>query len=252
MAYLCFVERAKSHTAGTLLAAVNWAFVEVEGHLPEAGRAAVAFGRLRPGGEGGPMHRLAVGAMIARLWESGEQAAAEIVAVDFDCCLRGGEWQRIHPEDIDLAADGAVAIRLGILARGEQTKTGPNQGVVVATEHVRALLRRRKAARPKGTALWPLKPQAFYSAWRAACESLGLADTPPHSLRHGAAAEAIQRGGFTEGAVRATQLRGRWQSTKSLKRYAKPHLLVSALAALPDATRALGERFWASPDAWLD
>ena len=72
------------------------------------------------------MHRLAVGAMIARLWESGEQAAAEIVAVDFDCCLRGGEWPRIHPEDIDLAGDGAVAIRLGILERGEQTKTGPN------------------------------------------------------------------------------------------------------------------------------
>ena len=70
------------------------------------------------------MHRLGVGAMILELLEAGEREAAEIVAVDFDCVLRGGEWQRIRAEDVDVGPDGSVAMRLGVIERGERVAQG--------------------------------------------------------------------------------------------------------------------------------
>ena len=214
-------------------------------------RAAEAFAKLRPAGERAPLHHAAVGAIIACLLAQGERQAAETVAFGYDCCLRGGEWQTVRAHDVDVDTQGNVAVRLGVISRGEQTKTGPRQGVVPQEEYVRAILRARKDAAPPGAKLWRLPPASFYAAWHRACDTVGLADhaAVPHCLRHAAAAEAIRAGGFTEGAVRATQLRGRWKSLNSLRRYAKPHLLVSALADTPPATAELGKAFWADPTA---
>ena len=177
---------------------------------------------------------------------NGDGEAAEIVATDYDCCLRGGEWFTIRAGDVDVEEGGDVAIRLGILERGEQTKTGPRQGVVPELGFVRELLRARKARRQPDERLWSLSKKAFYAAWGRATAAVGI-DLPPHSLRHSAAAEAIRQGGFSEGAVRATQLRGRWKQISSLRRYAQPHLLVSARAGLSADARTRGEAFWNAP-----
>ena len=64
------------------------------------------------------------------LFRRGEYEAGLIVLLSFDCYLRESDWQALAPPDI--VDDGSlVALVLGVSERGERTKTGANQGMVI-------------------------------------------------------------------------------------------------------------------------
>ena len=136
--------------------------------------------------------------------------------------------------------------------RGETTKTGSRQGVVVERQWVAAWLQRHcEQRRADGaTFVFSMSLPDFRIRYARQLERLQIAAVlrecdaeTPHGLRHGGAALMIGRGDERK----HVKTRGRWDSDKSLKRYTKTHLLVAQRAALPAPVLALGRVFLSAP-----
>jgi len=242
-----FAKGLAASVAGRLIAAVTHFHPYVRGSLPRAARAAKAWEKLRPSGEGGPMSERGVGLMAIGFLRQGgaradENALRTILA--FDGMLRQGECDKLRREDVSIAG-GQCALALGVVSRRERTKTGVRQGVCLRTEVAKATLaahlRGLRSARTR--VFTATTATSFRTDWRALTESLGLPTRPPHALRHAGASELV-RAGWKIGDVK---LRGRWQSDASVRRYTKEHELVAydamvsrlpGLSALSDAYRA--------------
>ena len=177
-------------------------------------------------------------------------------AVSLDCLLRGQDWSKLRLEDVafNARADGSLeaSLMLGARKRGETTKTGSRQGVVVERQWVAAWLQRHcEQRRADGaTFVFSMSLPDFRIRYARQLERLQIAAVlrecdaeTPHGLRHGGAALMIGRGDERKHAKN----RGRWDSDKSLKRYTKTHLLVAQRAALLAPVFALGRVFLSEP-----
>ena len=171
----------------------------------------------------------------------GHQDEALLVELCFDCYLRTGEAFALRQADVVLAHGGrAATLRVGVAERGEASKTGMRQGVIVdAPWLVDALADRlsEKSRRASGPLLHTTPPK-FRQTWRDALEALGLEHAPPHTLRHSGPSEDLASGYRT---FQQVQRRGRWTSEKSVMRYAKTHTLCEAAARAPEALMIRGK-----------
>jgi len=226
------LEGQSAQRGGLLIAAVLHERPDLRGKLPLAARAAKAWRRRMPGGEGGPMPEPIVCALVAT-WP-GEHALR--TALMFDCLLRIGETSALRKCDISDSGED-MALRL----LGTKTGQAVPQGVKVERTWVKILLRdhiRHLGPRDK---VFTASQAEFRRELTAALHSLGVPMLPPHSLRHGGASAM-----FAAGRPCADiKIRGRWASDAAVKRYTKEHALTEYLARCPLVARFLGEQFMA-------
>ena len=256
IAILCYVEKAGIQRGRNLFAGFIHVYPEHGGNLPEADRALKSWERLDTSGEGGPICEEAWAAVIVAFVRDADEEGGLVSAVSLDCLLRGQDWSKLRLEDVafNTRADGSLeaSLMLGARKRGETTKTGSRQGVVVERQWVAAWLQRHcEQRRADGaTFVFSMSLPDFRIRYARQLERLQIAAVlrecdaeTPHALRHGGAALMIGRGDERK----HVKTRGRWDSDKSLKRYTKTHLLVAQRAALPAPVLALGRVFLSAP-----
>ena len=245
MTSLCYNERQQAQRGGNLLSGMNHIFPEWKGSWPRSSRALAAWGRLAGAAEGQPLCRESVALIALHLIKSGNPLAATIVLLSYDGFSREQDWQMLR--GCDVAFDGKrVALMYGVKSRGETSKTGQGQGLIVACPAVAAVLQAMSAA-AGDQSVFPMAVSTFRRLWWEAVRVLGLRAGPPHSLRHSGAAEFVGRGGSLE----ACRRRGRWQALSSVQRYTKMQVLVQSRGELTAEQRKAGEDFWKHPArAW--
>ncbi|CAK0860440.1 unnamed protein product [Prorocentrum cordatum] len=165
---------------------------------------------------------------------AGGVEAADAAELALGAYLRSGELFSLQAADIvidvDEAGEQVVALRLGVAERGERTKTGARQGVLIDRRHVSDMLVRRKAERGPSDRVFSCSVGGYRRALRRACDDVGVEHFPPHAARRSGPSHDAATGYRTAWAI---QRRGRWASEKSGLRCMKTHALVAARAALP-------------------
>ena len=253
IAILCYSKNAGIQRGRNLLSGFLYVYPEHSGYLPEADRALKAWERFQTCGERDPICEEAWAALTVAALRGEDEQGALINGLSLDCLLRGQDWSRLRLSDVKESETRSgsleVALRLGVRARGERTKTGAGQGVVVERPWLAAWLRDycdRRRAQGK-IFVFDLKTYEFRSRFATWQGRLRIAVGTPHVLRHGGAALMISRGDERK----KVKVRGRWGKDKSLDRYTKTHLLTAQRATLPQDVLALGRAFLADPIAEL-
>ena len=157
------------------------------------------------------------------------------------CWLRGEDWEKLRAADVFVANDKglSVSLLLGARARGESTKTGPQQGVRPDHPRVASILRERKRARNPGDRLFNISRERFNALWSEGLASLGIPYSPPHSIRHsGPSLDAYI--GYRD--LPQIRKRGRWVTAEAVARYSKSHVYVQALSVAPPEVLERGQK----------
>jgi len=156
----------------------------------------------------------------------------------YDAYAREQDIENIRTGDLSFHR-GSMAIALGVSVRGESSKTGSNQGVVIRRGLVTDLLLALREAAPEGGRVFPITQADFRRQWHTVCRHLGLEWAgPPHRLRHSGPSEDIAR---ERTSLELVRRRGRWKSMQSVQRYSKTFALVKFRARMPPTTLAMGE-----------
>ena len=248
LAEMCYHRRRHVQYGRTLLAAMAHVFPDVgtKAQLPLAHRALKAWSRLGQDQQGEGFSPETWGALLRALLTRGEVESAVIVAISVDCYLRGQDWRQLRARDVQVAS-GQMSIALGVAERGETTKTGQTQGVVVSRPWVRVVLAWWIDVQQiaPGELVFAKARRTFDDRYHRALADLGMEWVgPPHSMRHAGATIDFLLRAVPLGEV---QLRGRWEVPKSVRRYTKPHLLVAHNARVPPGLLRRGSRFMLDP-----
>ncbi|CAK0897485.1 unnamed protein product, partial [Prorocentrum cordatum] len=237
---LCYLDRLVEdeevgpHRGDFVVHGLAYVWPELSTGLPRSNRALRAWHRLHVAGEGGPQPLELWAVLDEAMRLAGSVEAADAAEVALDAYLRSAELFALRAADIvvdvDEAGEQIVALRLGVTERGERTKTGVRQGVLIDRRHVSDMLVRRKSERDPSDRVFSCSVDAYRRALRRACDDVGVEHFPPHAARHSGPSHDAATGYRTAWAI---QRRGRWASEKSVLRYMKTHALVAARAALP-------------------
>jgi hypothetical protein len=190
-------------------------------------------------------------AVAYRLASCGFVDLAVAVLLAHDCLLRNSEVLSLTSLSIAEpgGAAGAELCGMGLWLR--DTKTGPNQSVMVERPELASVLGRlcarrvgeqRRSGMPvpvNGIRLFPYSTSAFRSRFKRACADLHLSATyVVHSLRHGGATRLYMMGY----SVEYIMVRGRWAALESARRYiqATRALAIASSHVVPPATLAAG------------
>ena len=201
--------------------------------LPLSKRSLVAYGRLRVNSKEGEGFSEEVWGLLLEYFSRTNMAAFLVLAFAVDTYARGMDWDQLRPQDVSIAG-GKVAVTFGVRERGEEAKTGTDQGVVIRREWVAKLMvaqAAKLARRGSPQRFFDITRDDFNDAWAEALSALGLLVVgPPHAMRHaGASIDHLSHGV----PLLDVQKRGRWESKKSVSRYSKPHVLVRLNATIP-------------------
>ncbi|CAK0885370.1 unnamed protein product [Prorocentrum cordatum] len=248
----CLVEdEVGPHRGDFVVHGLAYVWPELSSGLPRSNRALRALHRLHVAGEGGPQLLELWAVLDEAMRLAGNQEAADAAEVALDAYLRSAELFGLRAADVvidvDPAGEQVVAPRLVVPERGERTKTGMRQGVLIDRAHVADMLVRRKAERAPADGVFACSVDAYRRALRWACDDVGVERFPPHVARHSGPSHDAATGYRT---VWAIQRRGRWASEKSVLRYMKTHALVAARAALPSDVIERGARLMMKKGAY--
>ena len=200
--------------------------------LPLSHRALKGWERFSVINEGVPIPQEAVIVLAQELQKAGQLEASLLVLTGMDCYFRGGEWEMILNKDI-IVDDDRVGFLLGVGERGERTKTGRHQGVLLDAPALKEQWRQRKQKRAPDAPAFEITADALRKAWRQAKKDAQLEWVGPlHGLRHAGASRDIEEGTRTLEQVRR---RGRWQLLSSVQRYTKTHVLAQQRSLLTQA-----------------
>jgi hypothetical protein len=234
---LCYFEEVGSGAGGHLLSGFQVVFPETIGALPESWNTLTSWEKVSPGGEGSPFTIPEVCLLERDLRLSGKEESADRLHVGVDLYARAQDLDQLQGRDVHLFRTQA-AVSLGVVGRGETTKGGPRQGVVVDFPSTAEILRKRKAMIEEGERVFPGGGRRFGDDLRAAVTKRGFKKRPAHAVRH----TLPSFDGFTKfREQREIQKRGRWSAPASTHRYSKDHVYLEHLAMLDDETVKEGE-----------
>ena len=244
MAHLCYIERTGVGAGANLLAGILHVWPEKEGNFPESARALKSWGRLDPGGAGEAVSIELALCMAERMRADGHLEAALFTECNIDTYWRQQDGFNLLVEDVVVlkgpsarGRDILVALNFGVARRGERSKTGVDQGVILD----RSIIAHRLADHIQGKApsekVFRLSRQAYHDIYYDTATSLGVEVPPPHSLRHCGPSFDAYTHFRTEAEI---QRRGRWEALSSVKRYSRPSWYASVLARTPSALIAHG------------
>jgi integrase len=232
--------KGKGLAADTLYGVCKY-FPRAQGHLPTAEQSLRGWQRLQTSISYPPLTWELTVAISVQMCRHGlvRQGIGTLLA--FDCFLRVGELVGLHKSDVADVGDIRVGSGLsGMCLRLRQTKTGANQWVQVENPHVQKLLRvvMTGTQRPSDR-LFPFTSASYRTTFKSICAELGLSeDYVPHSLRHGGATHWHITGHRIEDIL----MRGRWQSTKSARRYVQAGRAMLLSMDVPVHIARIGEQ----------
>jgi hypothetical protein len=184
-----------------------------------------AWMRLMPGGERGPVPEEAVFYAAERYFREGKLYHGMIALLSMDAYLRSQDWASLTGADVSTDRR-STAIVFGVSSRGESSKGGCNQGVVIARGFLAEAMAALASVVDPSSAIFPMTTRKFRLSWQELWKTEGVTSTRSnHELRHTGASEDIARGRRDREGVRR---RGRWKAVSSCDRYTKSHLLVTA------------------------
>ena len=237
-------QRGSNTMSGLVFIRPEWAH-----KLPRSWRSMLAWKRNFITGEGGPEVDEMIWCLMKEMRQSGENECADALMLAHDCYLRAGELTMLRASDV--VTDGHdFIVRLGVRERNEKTKTGAHQGVRIDWPGTEAMLKARLAKRAPQDKLFTMTDAGYKKAWLAAGVALrkrmgepALHIGPPHSVRHAGAARDSASG---YRSVWQIQRRGRWQSERSVMRYAKTWAWTDAKARTPQTILYAGSKLLAA------
>lgn len=214
---------------------------QAEGKLPTASASVHGWLRKHPSKSYPPLTWDLAVVLACKMTQNGLLRQGIGVLLAFDCFLRIGELVNIRRGDVADTGDSRMGSEYrGMSLRLRTTKTGPNQWVQVDDAKVQSLLRQVVATTHGGAEarLFPWSASDFRGVFKATCTQLGLtANYVPHSLRHGGATRWHLLGYPVESIL----LRGRWQSTKSARRYIQAGRAMLMATSVPHAVARSGQ-----------
>ena len=204
--------------------------------LPEAFRALKSWDKLAPGKEGHGVALELLLVMADRMDKKGADGieAADALRLSIDGYLREQDWEGLRPEDIEVAPDGSVALIFGQVKRGERSKTGHDQGILLDYPSVRKMMKKRKLETATGAKIFNINQRTYRRIWYEVAGDLNVLELVgrPHNVRHSAPSHDV----FHQyRRLLGVQRRGRWRVDSSVLRYAKTHFYAKALAGTPES-----------------
>lgn len=197
-----------------------------------------------PGGEGGPWAEEAVWYAGLKFLQKGRILHGLLIFLSFDCHLRSQDWAKLAGCGVTCDRR-SVALVFGVSRRGQEVKTGINQGVVISRGWLAEMMAVEVSLVDPHAAVFPFTAAAFRKDVQRLWEKGDVEGMRAiHDLRHSGAASDVASGRQDlEGARR----RGRWRHMSGVQRYGKTHLLVSARAKVGPRICAIGQKFMENP-----
>jgi len=230
--HLCYVERRGIAAGRDAVHGFAAIYPDFSASLAEAHRALQAWARLGLQGEGAPVAIETVALVVDILRQRGEPDYADAVMACADAWMRWQDIEHLRCEDIhEVVHQGrrATSLALGVRERGEATKTGPDQGVLIDHDKVAEMLHRRRHKGKPSDKVFLINKARLAMLWALALTALGHPYFPLHTLRHvGPSRDAYE--GYR--GIPEIGKRGRWNSREGVKRYSKAHKYIAALALL--------------------
>ena len=245
MAELCYIHRDGMSAGSNLLAGVLATWPKLEGSLPHTARALKSWQRLDPGGAGEAIAAETAVVMAEDMRAHGDQESALFMEANMDTYWRQQDGFNLLREDVVILRGAQargrpllVALNFGVARRGERSKTGVDQGVIVDHQCVaEALAAHCEHLGPKDK-VFKITREHFHEAYYASAARLGLRLPPPHAVRHcGPSRDAFEH--FR--SLKEIQRRGRWEAESPVKRYSRPSWYASILARTPTAVLQQGQ-----------
>ena len=236
----CYRDRLRPTWGSVVLFGLLVIWPELRNRLPLALRSLKSWQRLVVSVEGGPLPEEAVFAIAIYFFESGLLDEAIWTLVQYDVYGREQDMEMLR--EADIIWDGrCVGLLFGISARGEEGKTGSNQGVVVRRGTVANVLLAMKDVKKHSTGpIFGPRQAGFRKEWHRACRALGMPwAPPPHGLRHSGPSEDVARG---RASLEQVRRRGRWKALSSVQRYSKTFALTQFRARMPQKVLEVGAR----------
>jgi hypothetical protein len=213
--HMCYALQKHPSAGSLVLFGILCMYPESKGKLPLAARSLKSWTKLVSTNEGGPIPEEVVWLIALDMVQQGSVLEACWVLTQYDIYGREQDLEQLKFEDVHY--DGKVmALDLGVSARGESTKTGSNQGVVVRRGFVVAILLCLRSLCKPGKKVFPVSQAQFRKVWHTTCKRLGIEFAgPPHNLRHSGPSNDLQKELTTLELVRR---RGRWKVMESVQR----------------------------------
>ena len=225
----CFVEDRGLNDGRALFHGWNHFFPRFKHRLPLSHRALCAWERLAPSREGKPVPWEVITVVVRELVKEGRYEEGVAIWFLYDVYAREQDLDGLRGEDIAGRGD-SCAVRFGVAARGERSKTGPDQGAVVDDPVLSRILIEAKRRLSPHEKVFPFSPAYLRGHWARVLEKIGFGRVPLHSLRHSKPSrEALRKTRSLEDIRR----RGRWNQMKSMQRYSKVHTLTAVEAETP-------------------
>ena len=242
--HLCYIRNAHPIQGSLAVNGWVWLFPGDSRGLPNAWRSLQSWQKMHIGLEGGPTPEETLAVMRKWLRDQAQEdhgLAADMMEVAVDGYLREQDLRILRVGDV-VDANGHVTLLFGRSGRGESTKTGREQGVVLDTRRACEIVRDRCRDKKPSDRVFPLRSEKYRELWKAAADHVSkgrYSIGPPHSARHtGASRDAAENRRSLDEIMK----RGRWKSLASVHRYAKPHTWFAAIAAQPDDVVELGRQ----------
>ena len=194
--------------------------------------------------EGQPVAPQRLAVMEEELWSHGSATASEAgdaIVLAVDGYLREQDLFQLQVRDVILDK-GVATLLLGVGSRGESSKTGRDQGVVLDEPLSFSILQRRCQDKKPSAKVFPRLTPLSYNKWwkwaaQQACGDKHGAGNP-HSARHSGPSRDLTTG---YRSLEMIMKRGRWKALTSIHRYAKPHAWYACISQLGPRERARGD-----------
>lgn len=248
LVWSCYVEDRHPQQGSYAVNGFVWLFPESGRHLPRAWKTLQSWEKLTitTEGEGVPKETAACMSDWLRAQSSPEaRLVGDFVDVAIDGYCRQqdliGNLQRCDVVFDTKGNDTKTSLQFGRSSRGESSKTGRNQGVILDEAHSTRVMQRLCEGKSPKDKIFPVSTETVRKWWNIACKEVAgehHSIGPVHSCRHtGPSFDMIH--GFRN--LDEVMKRGRWKTINSVHRYAKSHTYLAAVAKQSDAVRARGE-----------
>jgi len=248
-AHACFVDDKHPALGDQLMNGVTYLFPESENCFRRGWRCLKVWHRIHIEGKGGPAAEEVLRVMEDELRVAGFGTEADMMALAVDCYLREQDMVNLRFDDVSFAK-GAAVLRLGRSSRGESSKTGRDQGVMIDSDEIRDMLMKRKeeaeahhGADYRTRKVFGISADQYRKQWWWAVARVGLPVGPPHTARHTGASKDAFLGYRTQDQI---QKRGRWTSERSVIRYSRTHDYANTYENVPSDILKKGERLLAT------
>ena len=156
-----------------------------------------------------------------------------------DGYLREQDLVNLLVEDC-IGDNGAFGLMFGRARRGDSSKTGRDQGVVLDEPWSGLIIQKRTAGRKPKERAFGISADSYRLWWDRAAEAAGGGRAqigPPHTARHTGPSCDLSTSYRTLDSI---MKRGRWKAVNSVHRYAKPHAWLAACQRQDPELRAKG------------